>query len=94
MKNSDFSGDRRSSWALELMWQASLWLNQCFNGIWEEVSYKLVISSVRDYWVYLSAITEFNAVSDYLWTASDSLGSLVRIHAMAEVQYDDEDSLS
>ena len=90
MENSDFSDDRWSSWALALVWQASLWLNQCFNCIWEKISYKLVISGVRDYWVYLSAVTEFNAVSDYLWTASDSLGSLVRIHAVARVQYDDD----
>ena len=65
MENLDFSGDRQSSWALKLVWQASLWLNQCFNGIWEEVSYKLVIFGVRDYWVYLSAITERNAANDY-----------------------------
>ena len=27
---------------------------------------------------------------DYLWTASDSLGSLVRIHTVARVQYDED----
>ena len=27
---------------------------------------------------------------DYLWTASDLLESLVRIHAVARVQYDDD----
>ena len=32
--------------------------------------------------------------ADYLWTASDSLGSLVRYHAVAGVQYDDDDSMS
>ena len=31
---------------------------------------------------------------DYLWTASDSLGSLARYHAVAGVQYDDDDRLS
>ena len=32
--------------------------------------------------------------ADSLWTTSDSLGSLVRYHAMAGVLYDDDDSLS
>ena len=65
-------------------------IESMFNCIWEEISYKLVISGVRDYWVYLSAVTELNADSDYLWTASDSLGSLVRIYDVARVQYDDD----
>ena len=69
-------------------------VNSLLQCIWEEMPYKLVISGVRDYWVYLNAIIECNAANNYLWTASDSLGSLVRIHALSGVQYDDEDSLS